>query len=210
MNIFNLFTKPKEVKIVTRGAETLRQIKTRYGENIVPLKKAIPPYMLVDKGYGYQGVILYDPIQDKIQCHFCGKWRKQLNNIHLRSHKITTIEYKERYGLYKTTGLNSLGTFLKCSISSKKSWKGNKARKVKLGQLNKDLKQKKGMRMLGKKTAQWKNSIGICDAQLQDRLKRFEKKLGRSLRPSDNNAFTMVLRRRFGNFRKGMEILKSS
>lgn len=39
---------------------------------IKPLYKAQAPFMEVKRGYGYQGVVMYDDAEDKVQCHICG------------------------------------------------------------------------------------------------------------------------------------------
>jgi len=41
----------------------------------------------------------YDEERDLIECQICKRWRKMLNNTHLRMHGTTCKEYKEKYGL---------------------------------------------------------------------------------------------------------------
>ena len=67
-------------------------------------QKLHEPYMEVKKGYGYLGVILYDDVEKKIQCHICGQLFPRLSN-HIRAHKISGADYKEKFGLNKTTPL---------------------------------------------------------------------------------------------------------
>ena len=53
----------------------LEDIQEKYGEAVYPLYKdeAHEPYMENGKG-GYQGVVLYDKLEDKVRCEECGRW----------------------------------------------------------------------------------------------------------------------------------------
>jgi hypothetical protein len=62
----------------------------------------------VQNGYGYYGIILYDPSEDKVQCHICGKWYIQLG-LHARyAHGVPAENYKQEFELGKR-GLCSVG-----------------------------------------------------------------------------------------------------
>jgi hypothetical protein len=55
--------------------------------------------------YGELGLLAYDPFDDRIQCHACGRWFQKLTQCHLRKHGLTAWAYKETYGLNATTPL---------------------------------------------------------------------------------------------------------
>ncbi|GAJ05226.1 unnamed protein product, partial [marine sediment metagenome] len=51
------------------------------------------------KIYGDVGIVTYDPIEDKLQCHLCGKWRRSLSHHVVVAHGWTADEYREEFGL---------------------------------------------------------------------------------------------------------------
>lgn len=55
--------------------------------------------------YGQLGILSYDEIEDRIQCHICGEWFVYLFP-HLRwKHGLTLDEYREDFGLNRTQPL---------------------------------------------------------------------------------------------------------
>ena len=42
--------------------------------------------------YGQVGVLAYDRVADKVECHICGEWFRGLNTHVLRTHNVTTDE----------------------------------------------------------------------------------------------------------------------
>jgi hypothetical protein len=59
--------------------------------------------------YGQLGVLAYDNIDDKVQCHVCGKWFIYLAP-HLRwKHNLTVDEYREDFGLNRRQPLCAEG-----------------------------------------------------------------------------------------------------
>lgn len=54
--------------------------------------------------FGEVGLLAYDAIEDKVQCHMCGKWFQFLPG-HLRKHGVTGFEYKEQFGLNRSHAL---------------------------------------------------------------------------------------------------------
>ena len=55
--------------------------------------------------YGKPGVLAYDPVEDKVQCHMCGRWFVLLDP-HLRwKHNLTSDEYREDFELNRTQPL---------------------------------------------------------------------------------------------------------
>lgn len=60
-----------------------------------------------DTLYGERGVLAYDELMDRIQCHACGGWYHKLTSFHLKRHGLTINEYKELYGLNIGTALET-------------------------------------------------------------------------------------------------------
>jgi len=57
------------------------------------------------KIYGTVGIVAYDPIEDKLQCHLCGKWRRGLGTHVVMAHGWTADDYREEFGLNRQQGL---------------------------------------------------------------------------------------------------------
>ena len=57
--------------------------------------------------HGELGVLAYDELADRIQCHACGGWYQRLTLWHLRRHGLDAWSYKEEFGLNVTTPLQS-------------------------------------------------------------------------------------------------------
>jgi hypothetical protein len=74
---------------------------------IKPLYKAVEPFMEVKRGYGYQGIVLHDDVNDTIQCHLCGKFFDNLGQHIWMKHKTKSADYKIEYGLTLRTPLCS-------------------------------------------------------------------------------------------------------
>lgn len=60
--------------------------------------------------YGQLGVLAYDPLEDKVQCHICGRWYRGLNNHVLRTHGYTVANYQAEFGLNRKQSLICEGT----------------------------------------------------------------------------------------------------
>jgi hypothetical protein len=67
------------------------------------------------KIYGDVGIIAYDPIEDKLQCHLCGKWFRGLSAHVVVAHGWTADEYREEFGLNRNQALICEGTREKLS-----------------------------------------------------------------------------------------------
>jgi ROS/MUCR transcriptional regulator protein len=57
--------------------------------------------------YGEIGVLAYDEVADRIQCHVCGQWLQKIESRHLALHNLTIPLYKELCGLNATTPLET-------------------------------------------------------------------------------------------------------
>jgi hypothetical protein len=50
--------------------------------------------------YAQPGVVPYDPDTDRVQCHLCGRWMRQLPGPHIAlAHGMTSDEYRAMFGL---------------------------------------------------------------------------------------------------------------
>src|SRR5207302_8171067 len=57
--------------------------------------------------HGEIGVLAYDEVADRIQCHVCGKWLQKIESRHLALHNLTISLSKELCGLNATTPLET-------------------------------------------------------------------------------------------------------
>ena len=75
--------------------------------------------------YGELGVLAYDSINDKVQCHICGKWFRGLNAHVWQTHGWFVDDYREEFGLNRGQGLICEGTRTKLSEINKElgNWK---------------------------------------------------------------------------------------
>lgn len=60
--------------------------------------------------YGELGILAYDPIDDKVQCHICGHWFRSLGPHVQKAHGWTADDYREEFGLDRGQGLICEGT----------------------------------------------------------------------------------------------------
>lgn len=166
-------------------------------KDVITLQKAVPPYIPIQ--HGYVGVLLYNTKTDKIQCHICGDWRNSLGQ-HLKGHKITAREYKDKFGLYRNQPLYSLGTSRRVSEIAKTRGKATKKNLTQAGRM-KGIKTANFIKNKGAKKVQFQNQFGTCEAQLRTRVRKHVEQNGffpRSTSKTDPNLATMLWRR-FGS-----------
>ena len=157
---------------------TLFDIQKKYGESVYPLYKneMHEPYMENVIGEGYQGVVLYDEIEDKVQCAECGKWFSQLQ-VHLKYvHKMNTYEYRDRFGILQNASLTSKALSQLRSETSKATIKKypnlliphNPNWFQKLTKTERSEHMRKANN--GHQKVGFKNKKGLCDAQIAARI----------------------------------------
>lgn len=57
------------------------------------------------------GELPYDPDEDRVQCHLCGRWYRTIAGSHLQgAHGWTEDDYREAFGLERSHGLVAKGT----------------------------------------------------------------------------------------------------
>ena len=50
--------------------------------------------------FGRLGEVAYDPDEDRVQCHLCGEWLRQISSSHLhRTHGCTSAQYRDAFQL---------------------------------------------------------------------------------------------------------------
>lgn len=160
--------------------DTLADIQAKYGDNVFPLYKEQmhEPFMELDNGVGYAGMILQ--LDDKIQCAECGKWYKNLSR-HIKIHRLGVIDYKDKYGLLRSTPLVSPGVSHEISEDKRLNPSRVRVKKLQSGH-NKWLESKKIIDEVSGETIgydigrrrknimQHRNRYGLCPAQIGARL----------------------------------------
>lgn len=146
-----------------------------------PLYKSNPPFMPIEKGYGFQGVILWDSSTDLIQCHICGGWFKGLVGHVRHKHKMDFDDYKKSAGLGKRVSCVSFSTREKMAEATRakiaRDPEGFKR------QMKNMLSAAAKARRLKPKTVgriSLRNRRSTCDAQIKERVREIGVKLGRT------------------------------
>ncbi len=169
------------------------------------------PFMPTDTGIGFQGVLLHDAVEDKVQCSVCAWWGPCLwRHISAEHPELTAATYKHRFGLNKGTALLSEGLrskFILAAISRAKAMGKDKLRRMAAnGRKNRTFPNR------GKpQSMEVKNGFGSCPEQLLERIRKVERDLGR--RPSckefvnrDGGALSGI-KMTFGSWNGAMKIL---
>ena len=187
------------------------------GDQIETVFKVETPVTPVKSGYGFQGVLLRDKSNDKVQCHVCGKWFKDLSMHAIKAHGYVRAEnYKKEFGLPKNFGLTARSTSRKKSdaLEGVKEFKYKDKNPRKMDNLimkkDKEMKAKISKTLKERaKTDAHDNIYGLCEKQMEARYMVVMDMVGREPTKEDlenhDNALLMGLRRRFGNlsrFRK--------
>lgn len=156
------------------------------------------PFMKYEKGYGMQGVLLFDGETDKVQCHICGKWFINLSAHIPKEHAMKVAAYKEEVGLSKGTAL--IGENMRAKLIA-----------AGLDKRLQNLRSRKGIKHTAatiakikanhaSRTRQYQNKHGTCPEQLIERLIAEYKKQGRT--PVERNLqFHDALINTYGTYR---------
>lgn len=186
---------------------TLADIQAKYGEGVYPLYKdqMHEPYMENASGNGYLGVVMYDEVDDKVQCSVCGKWYKRISQQHIQ--KCTefqnVFEYKDHFGIERKTPLCAVGY---SKIQSAKFVQYNKTA-PKVPKLVRAEQAKMSLRVRTAKpnsSIQHKNRFGLCDAQIASRLEVIRSVTNREITSKDVNRYDPKLykymQNKWGNY----------
>lgn len=161
------------------------------------------PFMKYEKGYGYQGVLLFDGGTDKVQCHLCGEWFEALPNHIIREHSMKSGKYKEEVGLNKKTALigEKLRAKLIASGLNKRLQNLRNQKGVKRSEETKD----KIRKSRHENRREFQNQAGTCPEQLIDRMIKSYQKLGYVVSEKNCN-FKESLVKTYGSYRNACKV----
>lgn len=147
-----------------------------------------------DKGFGYEGVLLFDGTSDTVQCHFCGKWYEALGHHLHKEHNMNAYDYKKIVGLSQTTALIGEKYREKLIAVGQERFKN-----LRPGKKKSQLEKNKIRATMKDFNREKQNIRGTCPAQLLDRLEKLSVKLGRC--PTEREVqFLDALTRTYGTF----------
>lgn len=164
---------------------TEKDIKEQYGNNITFLFKphleenGETVFTQSDNGKPMGALIEKD---GKVQCYECGKWFKHLG-IHLKWHKISSEDYKKKYGFSKLAGLCNREISRKRSALSSRICLENKERSIETLILARAKRTSNKLKKINNPyySIQAKNGRNTCPAQYEERFKLLIAKLGKNL-----------------------------
>jgi hypothetical protein len=167
----------------------------------VTISKYTPPFEPVEEGFGFKGILMEDFKSGAIQCHICSNFFHNFNS-HLRKHGITSNQYREMFGLSRSTALKSK------KVRLRQSQVMTELRKQK--KFQNSFKKNNGFagnRKNKKNSAETKNKFGVCDLQIADRVLKLKQKLGKTptlidLKDEYGGAFIFHIHKRYGSYIK--------
>jgi predicted transcriptional regulator len=197
---------------------SIAEITSTPDRKVETVFKAQAPLTPVENGHGYMGVLLRDTVNDVLQCHICGEWKKGLANHVSNSHKMTADDYRDEYKLPISCPLVSKTTSEKHSRRARS--------KTSLENLERFRNSKKALnvrRKMGRKL--WKrvynlshdNKHNLCPEQINRRFIMISDIVEREPTQRDllnyDHALWAGIRRRYGNlnnYRKknGFQVVK--
>ena len=170
------------------------------------------PLQKVEKGFGFKGVLLQTDNREFVQCHECGKWLRILSMHVKRMHKVSSREYKEKFGLPLYKGFIPDALSYKKEEASRKLWADKKyreARTIALRTTSKKAMQASLLTRRGRKpTVSFENEKGTCELQIKFRLLEYIKQykdLPSQTQKGEGRKIAKVLHRRHGSINKGFE-----
>lgn len=171
------------------------------------------PLRKFELGFGYRGVLIYNKKLDKVQCHYCGRMFRMLNNGHLKTHGLTAKEYKQKTELAPTTALIGEGTRLKLI---ERPYNPNHMEELRKAQeaRRERIKNGKPDKQSGHKLSlERKNERGTCPDQLLDMIDKTVKSYGRVPTEEEflkmhNGKYLGSIRRTYGTWTNALAKLK--
>ncbi len=134
------------------------------------------PLMKFKDGFGFVGAVVFDTSTGDIQCHFCGRWFKELGNHIHREHALDAKEYKRLVGLNKSTAL------VNEKVRAKMIEHGRTNKKIRSnlrpGLPHSAATKRQISQTLKENRDEMKNLHGTCPEQLIERLVQMHDKLG--------------------------------
>lgn len=123
--------------------------------------------MEVKRGFGYQGVMMHDENEDKLQCHICGKWFKHIGRHSVMTHKMSAAEYKDEFGFTGRTALCAKSVSAKNREVGLKNYSRFNVLRNKWTKSHRPKKPRKGH--FAYSSMQVRNRLGLCDLQVRSR-----------------------------------------
>lgn len=133
-----------------------------------------------ERGYGFQGVLMFDGEDDKVQCHLCGEWFEYLPNHLHREHTTSAGEYKEMVGLSQSTAL--LGERQRAKLIE--NGLARRLQNLRPGKKRTQKEKDKIRETLKRMTRERQNLTGTCPAQLIERIREAYHRVGHT--PQDH------------------------
>lgn len=163
------------------------------------------PFMKYSKGFGYQGVLLFDGETDKVQCHLCGGWYMALSNHLVAEHNMRAAAYKEEVGLNYKTAL--IGEKLRAKLIASGLNKRLQNLRNQKGIKRSEETKEKIRKALQENRRENQNRLGTCPEQLIDRIQKIYKEHGKSFSVHQHlDNMDETLRRNFGSIRQALEL----
>lgn len=162
------------------------------------------PFMKYEKGYGFQGVLLFDGETDKVQCHLCGEWYIALSNHLIKEHAMRADQYKEEVGLIKNTAL--IGENLRAKLIAQGLDKRLQNLRSRKGVKHTPESRKMISNSLKENRREKQNMNGTCPEQLIDRLIKEYQKNGYKTPSIKKIQFAEALYKTYGTYKNACEI----
>lgn len=151
-------------------------MSSKYGSKTQPVvyRNYKEPLTKIKDGWGYYGVIAESENKEYLQCHECGEFVKSLSH-HASKHKMTAVEYKDKYKIGRTISLLSTATrTLRQEIFRDNADKIIPKAVKGMAKYREDVENGKRPYVMGRKgiPLEKRNRMGTCPDQLLDRLQK--------------------------------------
>lgn len=163
------------------------------------------PFMPYVGGHGYQGVLLFDGVSDKIQCHFCGNWFTELSNHLHKEHSVNVAWYKKEVGLAQSTALISEKLRSVCIENGRTQYKNLKRLTFRERIKNPKEWSRKVKSSMKENPRERQNKHGTCPEQLLHRLKKEAERLGYTPVRRETT-FSRTVLRVFGTWERAIKL----
>lgn len=190
-----------------------------YKDTFLTLMNYKEPLKTIEGGFGYHGCLLSTQDGTKVQCAICGGLYSELSKHLTAKHKMTSREYKEKFGLAYQTSLISedirekrkqvtLRWIKEMEKKHGMSWREILIKNSKKGNENRG----KG-RFQPKIQLETKNKRGTCPDQLLDRVKKMAEELGHTpskkefIDATGTQRYVHLIYTTFGSWTKALEML---
>ena len=168
---------------------------------VSPLYKVHEPFMEVQTGYGYQGVVMYDDQEDKMQCHICGEFYALLGKHSAMAHGVDSAAYRTQFGLSSKMALCSkrFSRLHREHIERHPEMKVVGAKNFKKHRPAYSAAKWSKIAKTGKAVMSRQNTLGLCELQMRARWDVVEKIVGREPSYKDLLKYDRVLLHRILN-----------